>query len=81
MLPWAIGIVEADAIADDNECFLALEVHEHVAQFLRIEIDVISEPLTDKQPDSIRREDERTVVGIGLVHTVEEGMRQLHQRL
>ena len=48
---------------------------------LGVEVDMIGETLTDEQPDGIGREHKGTVVGIGLMHAVEEGMGQLHQRL
>ena len=40
-LPRAVGVVQPDAVADDDECFLALEVHEQMTQGLGIEVDVI----------------------------------------
>ena len=80
-LPRAVGVVETDAIADNDKCFLALEVHEQMTQCLGVEIDVIGETLADEQPYGIGREHKGTVVGIGLMHAVEEGMGQLHQFL
>ena len=80
-LPRAVGVVQPDAVADNDKCFLALEVHEQMTQCLGIEVDVIGETLADEQPYGIGREDKGTVVGIGLMHAVEEGMGQLHQGL
>ena len=79
--PWAVGVVQPDAVADNDKCFLALKVHEQMTQCLGVEVDMIGETLTYEQPYGIGREDKGTVVGIGLMHAVEEGMGQLHQGL
>ena len=46
--------------------------HQQVAHLLSMGIHVAGEPLADDEPHHIRRQHQRTMVGIGLHHTLEE---------
>ena len=70
-LPTASGH-EDIIVGVDHEFHLILMRHKQVAHLLRMGIHIAGEALTDDEPHHVGRQHQRTMIGVGLHHALEE---------